>query len=168
MFATTNTLLWSERLSTGVPTLDAQHREIFACLAELERAVGDKTMLSTIYAMEQLRSYVQVHFSEEERLMALAAYPGLSAHVAEHRAFRQRLLEMRRTYLDHDISEELVIMLREWLSQHVAGIDMDYVPYLRNQTRITVSAPPAVFVSSQSIPARHVPPSGAPGFRMAW
>lgn len=126
---------WSDELSTGVPTLDGQHQAIFRCLAELERAIGDKTMLSTIYALEQLRIYVQEHFAEEERLMALAGYPDIGPHIAEHAEFRNKLLMLRRTYLDHDISRDLVSMLRDWIAEHVAGTDMDYVPYLVDAVR---------------------------------
>lgn len=134
------TLVWSEELSTGVPTLDEQHQAIFFYLSELEKAVGEKTMLSTIHAMEQLRRYTHEHFAEEERLMARAAYPDIAAHIAAHRDFRRRLLELRRTYLDHDISAELILMLREWLAQHIAGIDMDYVPYLAATTGVSARA----------------------------
>lgn len=123
-------LVWNDELATGVPMLDEQHQAIFSCVTELERAVGEKTMLSTFHAMEQLRSYVHEHFAEEERLMTVSGYPDIEAHAAEHREFRHRLYELRRTYLAHDISTELITMLRQWLTSHVAGTDMDYVPYL--------------------------------------
>jgi hemerythrin len=133
-------LVWSGKLSTGVPALDQQHQAIFRCLSELEKAVGDKTMLSTIHAMEQLRSYTHEHFAEEERLMALVGYPDIDTHIVAHRDFRRRLFELRRTYLDHDISAELILMLRDWLARHIAGTDMEYVPYLAAIPRISARA----------------------------
>ncbi|MCX7172922.1 MAG: bacteriohemerythrin [Proteobacteria bacterium] len=135
-------------LSTGVPTLDEQHQAIFVCLNELEKAVGDKTMLSTIHALEQLRRYTHEHFAEEERLMIMVGYPRIDAHIAAHRDFRHRLLELRRTYLDHDISSELILMLREWLAEHIAGTDMDYVPYLTVVPGISANAKSSLWASA--------------------
>lgn len=121
---------WSEQLATGVPTLDRQHQALFLCVAELERAAGEGTMLSTWHALAQLSHYAREHFADEEQLMREHDYPGIEPHIDEHRDFARRLLEIRRDYLDRDISGDLIAMLRAWLREHVARTDMDYVPYL--------------------------------------
>ena len=123
-------LAWSEDLATGVPVIDQQHQALFLCVSELERAAKERTMLSTCHAMEQLSRYAREHFTEEERLMRLHSYPDIEEHMAEHRQFSHHLFELRRIYLDHDISSELIAMLRNWLENHVLKTDMDYVPYL--------------------------------------
>ena len=123
-------LTWSEELATGVPTLDEQHQALFHCVAELERATIEGTMLSTFHALGQLRRYTLEHFREEERLMRLANYPDIDTHIAEHRDFSQRLFELGRSFLDHDLSAELIMLLHDWLARHVVDTDMGYVPYL--------------------------------------
>ena len=122
---------WDARLSTGVSLLDEQHIALFDCLQYLERATAQKAMLATFHAMEQLSRYVRDHFSAEEHLMKVSCYPGLAEHVNEHRVFCDKLFELRKTYLDHDISSDLIDFLRAWLEQHVAQTDMAYVPYLK-------------------------------------
>lgn len=121
---------WSEELATGVATLDEQHQDLFLCLADLEQAAGEGNMLSTFHAMAQLNLYAREHFAEEERLMRAHDYPEIELHIEEHRDFSQRLAAMRRDCLGHDVSRELIGLLRSWLKFHVATTDMDYVPYL--------------------------------------
>ena len=121
---------WNDDLATGVPMLDQQHQALFFCVAELERAATERTMLSTFHAMEQLSRYAREHFAAEERLMRMGGYPDIEEHIEAHDDFRHRLVELRRSYLDHDISTDLIALLRAWLEAHVQKTDMDYVPYL--------------------------------------
>ena len=126
------TAAWSEDFVTGVPALDEQHQALFRCVVELEQAAGERTMLSTCHALAQLSRYAREHFADEERLMREHGYPGIDSHIAAHRDFSHRLFELRRAYLDEDISSELIALLRAWLRFHVTTTDMDYVPYLRD------------------------------------
>ncbi|HEX8963865.1 MAG TPA: bacteriohemerythrin [Rhodocyclaceae bacterium] len=121
---------WDERLCTGVATLDAQHKSLFDYINLLAEAAAERSMLRTFYVLEQLSHYAHTHFAEEEFLMRVHGFPGLADHIREHRSFTNRLHELLRIYLDRDISAELVVMLKEWLRDHVAQTDMEYVPYL--------------------------------------
>ncbi|MBI5921313.1 MAG: hemerythrin family protein [Betaproteobacteria bacterium] len=124
---------WDAGLSTGVRVLDEQHQALFACLNDLEKAATQQAMLATFHAMEQLSRYIRDHFSAEERLMKMYGYPWLAEHMQEHRSFSDKLFELRKDYLDHDISADLIDFLRDWLERHVAQTDMDYVPYLHGE-----------------------------------
>lgn len=126
----TSTQAWDPSLSTGVTTLDEQHKSLFECVELLAQAATEHSMLRTFYVMEQLSQYVHMHFAEEEFRMRVHGFPGLTDHIREHRTFTNRLHELRRIYLDRDISVDLVEMLRAWLMNHVAKTDMEYVPYL--------------------------------------
>lgn len=121
---------WDASLSTGVTTLDEQHKSLFQCVELLAQAASERSLLRTFYVLEQLSHYVHTHFAEEEFRMRVHGFPGLADHIREHRAFTNRLHQLRRIYLDRDISVELVDMLRTWLRNHVAQTDMEYVPYL--------------------------------------
>jgi hemerythrin len=127
---TTVSLAWSDELSTGVESLDAQHKALFDCLIMLEDAAEQRSMIKTFTVMERLSNYVYKHFAEEESLMRFHNYPRLSEHIREHRDFTNRLFGLRRTYLDRDINGDLLLVLREWLMLHLSKSDMEYVPYL--------------------------------------
>ncbi|MGE5467452.1 MAG: bacteriohemerythrin [Ignavibacteria bacterium] len=122
---------WDASLATGVASLDEQHKSLFDCINLLAEATAEHSMLRTFYVLEQLSSYAHLHFAEEEFLMRVHGFPALADHVRAHRAFSNRLHELRRIYLDRDISTDLILMLREWLKTHVAQTDMEYVPYLK-------------------------------------
>lgn len=121
---------WDDRLSTGIACLDHQHKLLFHCVDLLAEAAAERSMLRTFYVMEQLTQYAHTHFAEEEFLMRVHRYPGLADHIREHRAFTNRLHQLHRIYLDRDISTDLVVMLKDWLRNHVAQTDMEYVPCL--------------------------------------
>ena len=123
---------WTTALSTGVPALDEHHKTIFRWLAELESAAAEQRTLFGVYVITRLKHYVREHFAAEEALMKAADYPDLAAHMAEHEAFRARLGEIQLKSIARDVSAETVEFLREWLTHHIAEIDMAYVPYLNH------------------------------------
>ena len=122
---------WTEALSTGVSLLDEHHRAIFQWLAELERAAVDERRLFGAYAVTRLSHYVREHFTVEEALMKSVGYPGLADHLAEHAVFRAKLRELQTESVGHDISHDAVNFLSDWLCDHIARVDMAYVPYLK-------------------------------------
>lgn len=122
---------WTHAISTGVPLLDEHHQNIFAWLAELESAALDKRTLFSVYALVRLKHYTRDHFAAEEALMKSAGFPGLTAHMAEHAAFRVRLGELQIKSMGQDISTDTVKLLSDWLTHHITKTDMAYVPYMR-------------------------------------
>jgi hemerythrin len=121
---------WNEALATGVPLLDQQHKALFKCVSEIEWAVQEKRVILTIHAVAQLKTYVRSHFSTEEHLMRIHGFPGLEKHIEEHRRFTSALFEMIMANVQRDNSAEMLQFLRNWLVDHVARSDMEYVPYL--------------------------------------
>lgn len=121
---------WTPDLSTGVPKLDEQHKEIFEWLAELQSATADERTLFGVYVITRLKHYMREHFATEEALMKTAGYPGLAQHMAKHAEFRAKLEELQLKSIAEDISEDTVNFLTEWLTHHIVETDMAYVPYL--------------------------------------
>jgi hemerythrin len=65
--------------------------------------------------------------------MRINGYPRLQAHIAEHTKFKNRLFELIMQNTRRDNTMEMVAFLTDWLSSHVAGLDLDYIPYLTSQ-----------------------------------
>ena len=124
---------WTPDLSTGVPSIDDQHKQLFLWLAELQCATADQRTLFGVYVITRLKHYIREHFAAEEALMRAAAYPDLDQHIAEHARFRARLEELQLKSIGEDITEDTVRFLNEWLVRHITGTDMAYVPYLNQQ-----------------------------------
>ena len=127
---------WTPDLSTGVPLLDEHHKIVFQWLAELESASADQRTLFGVYAITRLKHYIRDHFTAEEALMRSVSYPWLEEHAAAHAEFRARLGELQIRSIQEDISAATVKFLNEWLTHHIATIDMAYVPYLGETGRI--------------------------------
>jgi hemerythrin len=124
---------WPKELLTGVPMLDQQHEAIFECVNEIARSAQQGRLLLTVHAIGQLKTYVRDHFEAEESLMRIHGYPRLPAHIAEHTKFKNRLFEFIMQNTRRDNTVEMVAFLTDWLSSHVAGLDLDYIPYLTCQ-----------------------------------
>ena len=115
----------------GIAEIDAQHRELFRVLAQLERHSGDGYSYEAAKeALSQLTSYASVHFAIEESLMRMHGYPELTAHVAEHQRLRKQLANFQQRLLDADIAAQLHKFIESWLSNHIDVTDRKYVPHL--------------------------------------
>lgn len=129
-------LQWSEKLITGVQAIDDDHRalfEEFRILQEQFSTSGDKGIISG--AINGLTLYVDEHFEREEMFMERASYPDLEAHKQTHRLAARQIHELKRLFLEDPDSVDgtkVVSFLSRWLSGHILGADMQYVPYLRN------------------------------------
>lgn len=82
-------------LLTGIPGIDAQHRDIFDLAAralslDAPGAEPDGGHRLVTY----LVSYADYHFAAEELTMKLFGYPGLDDHVATHARFRRNFERM--------------------------------------------------------------------------
>ncbi len=130
-----NPTIWNNNFSVGIEQIDAQHKVLIGYIADLERSVDhpdEKQRWSSIhYAIVQLRDYTRIHFSVEECLMEILAYPGRCAHIEEHKSFVDVISDLERRSITHnDITEtEIIEFLRHWLLNHIATSDKEYSRY---------------------------------------
>lgn len=121
---------WTPKLSTGVPVLDGHHQELFRRIAAIQEAMVEQRTLFGVYALTRLKHFVREHFAAEEALMKAAGYPRFKEHVAEHEAFRDRLSQVLLRSIGQDMQAETLSFLEDWLTHHIAKVDMDYVPWV--------------------------------------
>ncbi len=120
---------WSPEYSINIQAIDDQHRELVNILNRLFISVskreGDKVTASILDA---LMSYTKTHFALEERLMRLANYKDLQAHMEEHKKLIEKLDQICKKHLieEKSIYFEMLIFLKSWLREHIQGVDMKY------------------------------------------
>ena len=125
---------WEQRMSVGVDVLDGDHKrllDMFNALLSGGVSNRDKDDLSALLA--GLRDYTDVHFRREEDYMERAAYPDLDRHRAAHRYFIDEVEKLRREFdQGHAVMLriDLILLLKEWLIEHIQSVDMQYRPYL--------------------------------------
>lgn len=124
---------WREAYSVSVARLDNQHKHLIGMingLHEVMLAGGKQDHLQAV--LEDLLTYTQSHFADEEKAMAQAGYPKLAAHQQKHRAMQaevKRLLELARTE-QTTVSIKLMTFLKDWLTKHICQTDHEYAPAL--------------------------------------
>jgi two-component system, NtrC family, sensor kinase len=123
------TFVWDQRFETGIPLVDAQHKQ----LVDLTNQLGDTLAFGNDMDSEalqavfrQLASYGRKHFTDEERLMGEAGLSGQhkDLHIAHHQQFIEQLVALwqARGAMTHP-AETLHGFLAAWLTVHILGED---------------------------------------------
>ena len=125
---------WNDEFSTGIGTIDAQHRSLFGIARELHTAMAAgqaRGVLSKI--LDRLVQYTSMHFAHEERLMRQYGYPELEAHLKEHGALTEQVLKFQADFRTGRalITVQLLTFLKGWLEKHIKSADQRYAPYLK-------------------------------------
>lgn len=126
-------LTWSDKYSVGVRELDEQHQKLVAMINELHDAMKagqGKTALAQI--LQSMAEYTQSHFAAEEKYMTRFQYPEYVDHKLAHQQFIWKVSDFREAFDKGQASLSLEVMnfLKDWLSQHIVGVDKRYGPFL--------------------------------------
>ena len=129
-------LAWKEDYSVKVRQFDDQHRRLIDMVNKLHDAVKlgkGSGILGDV--LSSLAAYTQTHFADEERVMLQNRYPGFTAHKKAHDQLVARVREFQRQVGTGDatVTPGLMNFLKEWLLQHIQGVDMQYGPYLNGK-----------------------------------
>jgi hemerythrin len=121
-------IVWTPKLSVGVPHIDDEHKELFARvnrLLEAMQASRAREELAPLVAF--LEEYVTVHFAGERALMAARHYPGLAEHLEQHAYFVTEFQALTALLREEGPSAMLHVklsrLLCDWLRDHVGSTD---------------------------------------------
>lgn len=123
-------MLWSDRLSVGVPSLDRDHKKLVEMINTLSDAMQtghSKHAVGEI--LDQLVAYTAEHFHREEEYFARTSYPDTAAHKSQHDAFKRKVQAEREKFASGatlTLSIEVLNLLRDWITQHILGSDQKY------------------------------------------
>ena len=126
-------IVWSEKLSIGIQSIDVQHRKIVDMINDLQEAMTkgkSKEVLGKIF--DDLVSYTAVHFGYEEKLFLTHGYSDSAAHKKEHEDLVNKALDLQKKYKGGNlmISLETLDFLGDWLKKHIQGTDRKYSAYM--------------------------------------
>ncbi len=126
-------MLWSDRFSTGVPRLDAQHQLLFRMVDDFRLAV-EEGRGERVYGefLASLELYSRMHFSAEEECMFRFRCPAAAANRVGHEAFRVMVAELRRSQAESGFrlqdADHATRELDHWLIEHIGRIDTQLLP----------------------------------------
>ncbi len=122
---------WTPDLSLDHSLIDEQHQKLFDIVNLLIKNIGiDQEFIKK--TLVELKTYSELHFSEEEEILAERNYPGLEDHKFEHRFFIRRITSFCKEVVDenNELSEKMLEFLADWVKHHTFEEDQDYKKYL--------------------------------------
>ena len=130
---------WSDSLSTGIRSIDKQHRGIVDFTNQLHYAIKASNRNEITNILNGLISYMISHFAFEEDLQKKHGYPSYESHKLKHDAFIIRISNFKKMHdAGEDIAKKLSGELILWLTSHIKKEDKDYIPYFNKPVKTGV------------------------------
>jgi len=127
---------WKPQFSVQIPEIDTQHKRLFVLASELHNALQQgkgKTVLEQ--SLARLVDYTKTHFATEEQLMRRYNFPETALHKMQHDQLTAQVLDLQKKFREGQatLGIELMMFLKNWLEQHIAGSDQKYGVFIRGK-----------------------------------
>jgi hemerythrin len=128
---------WNGSLFIGNLDIDLHHQHLFKLLNSVyDNQKAGVSIRDTQSVIVELFDYTRYHFSYEEELMEVHAYPGYHEHKKEHDIFTERLTEILKDFkLEFDVTLEIISFLSNWITYHILKTDTKFGDFLETQKR---------------------------------
>ncbi len=117
---------WNDSLKVGHSIIDRDHQKLVGLINELGDAMSaGRGRQACGEVLDELVSYTQTHFANEERLMAAHRYADAPRHRAEHAKLVRDVLDFKEKYNagTATLSVSLLHFLMAWLTHHILESD---------------------------------------------
>ncbi len=124
---------FTEDCLTGIEQVDREHEKLFELINQTMDLLHNDLLEDKYHqvreVMEELKSYADTHFFNEEAHMAAINDPELERQKKQHTAFREKINILDFSNIDelerqHDMLEELLEYLVRWLYHHILSSDI--------------------------------------------
>jgi len=127
---------WDESMSTGVDSLDSQHKQLISWLNDLLVAMSEGRGRSEVDGLlQQLGAYAALHFGNEEDCFEKYRCPFAAQNAAAHREFIATFQNLRDEYDTTGATSSLVVRvqseLMRWLAAHIRRTDTTLRDFVR-------------------------------------
>ena len=129
---------WTEDYATGDPEIDAQHKQLFQYIDDLEKhlSAGDINEAYMKQFLDWLGLYTRTHFCYEEICMRRRNCPVAGKNKEQHEKLLKAYQDFRHRFEVEGISKELLERLHNfllsWLKNHILRIDTHLRACARN------------------------------------
>ena len=129
---------WTSSMDLGIGEIDRQHRMLVDYINDLHSAMSNhRSARELLEILHKLRDYTSTHFRDEEKHFVHSEYPSVKDHLQIHREFEAKVDEVEQGIKEGTVtlSMDLLSFLKDWLVQHIMGMDAQYVPYVKKSAR---------------------------------
>ncbi len=133
---------WQDDYLTGVPEMDAEHRELVRLVNQTYAALTTGTAADHLdQVLTGLLKYAETHLAHEEDLLERRRYPGFNRHKAIHDRLKEQAVQLHARWAAGGpartaVAAELLSFLQEWLDGHILHEDRKYGVYLAASTGV--------------------------------
>jgi hemerythrin len=124
---------WDDSFLTGVGEIDEQHHQLVALIDGFYGKMRTAApQAGVVRLLKGMIDYTRSHFETEERWMREYSYPGLDAQIAQHAQFVAKVQDITDRFVTGHmvLSLEITSFLRDWVSQHMLGMDKEMGRFL--------------------------------------
>lgn len=126
---------WNPDYSVGNDVLDGQHKNLLALISQAEDLSKEQCpdFAQKFHAIfDELCTYIQEHFRDEEALLEANNYPDLIAHKKEHNDYITNFSEIVYGASKGNLDiYTLNCFLTEWWLNHILTSDMQYKDFIK-------------------------------------
>ena len=130
-----NIIKWDQKYSVGIESIDVQHKQLFKMLSGFYERFQTDSQSAYDKLVDDAFKYVEYHFGYEETSFKRYGYDDTEAHIKEHKLFINKLLDIKQRKKEGKpvLTMELTNYLKNWLVEHILGVDMKYSQFLRDK-----------------------------------
>lgn len=134
--------IWNDSYSVHVPSLDAQHKGFFditnKILDLLDNRHDQGLKQDLILSLVELGNYALDHLKYEEVCINKYRCRGCEGHPMAHDVYREKVQVYLRKVREEDadiyqLAQEVAVFSQNWLSNHIANMDKEYVDCMTSQ-----------------------------------
>ncbi len=121
---------WNDKYSMGIPIIDEQHKKLFSIVNKAIYAKEHSDDIDVLMdVLEEMTNYALEHFETEEAYMREFNYPEYKYHNEKHYDFITKATGYFNRVVsgDYHISNELLVYLMQWLTNHIQVTDRKYI-----------------------------------------
>jgi hemerythrin len=121
-------------MSVKVPSIDVQHKKLVRMVNDLHESIARgnaKEVLIGIF--DSLAEYTVNHFAYEENFFKEFNFEDLEKHTQEHKDLVAQVVELKQKMENEEgfmLGLEVKDFLKQWLTTHILGSDMEYSDFL--------------------------------------
>lgn len=131
-------LSWNDQYLIGQSTIDDEHKTLFRLINDFHTHWSEnRDRKDVARVLNQLIQYGELHFQDEERIMAQEGYPELESHRAIHEKLIIEIFKLNEELADQSrlLERDITKFLKQWLVDHIVHNDYEFRNFLIRKRR---------------------------------
>jgi hemerythrin len=129
-------ITWDDSMTTGLPNIDRQHKEIINKYNEFSEAMaGQEGRAKAGEILDFLQFYAVWHFEKEEKCFEQYKCPAAEANKQAHAEFIDKFGQFyeqwQESVMDTELMQKTYVELGNWIENHILRVDTQLLPCVK-------------------------------------